>query len=250
MDIIRVENLCVHYANGRASYCAVDNLSFGVRAGEIVGFLGNNGAGKSSTIKALMGFQKPSSGSAFLFGENINAVASRQRVGFLPETALYSPYLTPRETLRQYGELSGLSLSQITAVTDTVLEKTGVRSKADVLNRTLSKGMLQRVGLAQALMNRPELLILDEVSSGLDPIGRRDLRTLLLAERERGATIFFSSHQLSEVESVCDRILILNHGRLIAERTIKDIRAAEPSLEDYFVRVVSDSMLAEAGVSR
>ena len=125
-----------------------------------------------------------------------------------------------------------------------------MRSKADVLNRTLSKGMLQRVGLAQALMNRPELLILDEVSSGLDPIGRRDLRALLLAERERGATIFFSSHQLSEVESVCDRILILNHGHLIAERTIKDIRATEPSLEDYFVRVVSDSMSAETGVSR
>lgn len=99
-------------------------------------------------------------------------------------------------------------------------------------------------------MNRPELLILDEVSSGLDPIGRRDLRTLLLAERERGATIFFSSHQLSEVESVCDRILILNHGHLVAERSISDIRSTEPSLEDYFVRVVSDASPAETGVSR
>lgn len=142
MDIIRVENLSVHYANGRVSHCAVNNLSFSVRAGEIVGFLGNNGAGKSSTIKALMGFQKPSSGTAFLFGENINVVASRQRVGFLPETALYSPYLTPRETLRQYGELSGLNAGEIADVTNVVLEKTGVLNKADVLNRTLSKGML------------------------------------------------------------------------------------------------------------
>lgn len=251
MDAIRVENLCVEYraARGKKPLQAVDDLSFTVGQGEIVGFLGVNGAGKTSTIKALMGFQPPTSGRAQLFGELVERATSRGAVGFLPETATYSPFLTPFETLRLYGELHGLKGETLRKRIATLLETVGLAEKQKVLNRTLSKGMLQRVGIAQALLSEPRLLVLDEVSSGLDPIGRRDLRSLLRQQRERGVTVFFSSHQLSEAELICDRIVVIHQGRLVAERTVSELHGRVASLEDYFVGLVVEGRDALEPVS-
>lgn len=236
---IDVQNLVVEYAQGKKQpFRAVDGLSFSVAEGEIVGFLGVNGAGKTSTIKALMGFQPITSGTARLFDAPVNTARARDQVGFLPETALYSPYLTPYETLWVYGQLHGMDGPELRTRIGELLELVGIAQKARVLNRTLSKGMLQRVGIAQALLRRPRLLILDEVSSGLDPIGRRDLRLLLRRQQEIGVTIFFSSHQLGEVELLCDRIVVIHQGRLVAEHAVAELKSQVDSLEDYFVTLV------------
>ncbi len=239
MRAIEVCELVVAYRRWfKPPFRAVDNLSFEVREGEIVGFLGVNGAGKTSTIKTLMGFQPPTSGEARIFGMPATDARARQLVGFLPETALYSPYLTPYETLRLYGELHGLRGRTLKAQIEALLEAVNLAPKMHTLNKNLSKGMLQRVGIAQALLGDPKLLILDEVSSGLDPIGKRELRDLLATQRERGATIFFSSHELAEVASICDRILIIHQGRLIAEHRLSELAGRVESLEDYFIRTV------------
>lgn len=239
MHPIEVRNLVVAYRRWfKPPLRAVDGLSFEVRAGEIVGFLGVNGAGKTSTIKTLMGFQPPTAGEVRLFGMQATDARARQLVGFLPETALYSPYLTPYETLRLYGELHGLRGRQLKAQIEALLEAVNLAHKMHTLNKHLSKGMLQRVGIAQALLGDPQLLILDEVSSGLDPIGKRELRDLLAAQRQRGTTIFFSSHELAEVASICDRILVIHKGKLIAEHRLSELIGRVVSLEDYFIRTV------------
>ncbi len=251
MDAIRIEKLVVTYPRpGTSPLRAVDNLSFDVAQGEIVGFLGVNGAGKTSTIKALMGFQPANSGSASIFGEPVDAATSRGQVGFLPETALYSPFLTPAETLWMHGELHGLDRTTIRERVQDLLQTVGLADKARVQNRTLSKGMLQRVGIAQALLARPRLLVLDEVSSGLDPLGRRDLRNLLRAQRDDGVTVFFSSHQLTEAETICDRILVIHQGRLVAGRRIEELRGRVPSLESFFVTLIETGVDPLAVVDR
>jgi len=217
-----------------------------VQQGEVVGFLGVNGAGKTSTIKALMGFQPPAAGEIQILGLPVGHVEARRQIGFLPETALYSSYLTPVETLRLYGELHGLSGRLLRARIEALLESVGITEKINTLNRNLSKGMLQRVGIAQALLSDPRLLILDEVSSGLDPVGRRELREILRVQQQRGVTIFFSSHELGEVAALCDRILIVNQGRLIAEQPMQTLQNYTSSLEEYFVQAIqsgSDPLL-------
>ncbi|MCS7273409.1 MAG: ABC transporter ATP-binding protein [Fimbriimonadales bacterium] len=239
MHPIVVRELVVEYRRWfKPPVRAVDGLSFEVCAGEIVGFLGVNGAGKTSTIKTLMGFQPPTAGEVRLFGLSATDARARRLVGFLPETALYSPYLTPYETLRLYGELHGLSGRPLRAQIEALLEAVNLADRMHTLNKHLSKGMLQRVGIAQALLGDPKLLILDEVSSGLDPIGKRELRDLLATQRQRGTTIFFSSHELAEVASICDRILIIHKGRLIAQHTLDELAGRVASLEDYFIRTV------------
>ncbi|MDW8107792.1 MAG: ABC transporter ATP-binding protein [Armatimonadota bacterium] len=239
MHPIVVRELVVEYRRWfKPPVRAVDGLSFEVRAGEIVGFLGVNGAGKTSTIKTLMGFQPPTAGEVRLFGLSATDARARRLVGFLPETALYSPYLTPYETLRLYGELHGLSGRSLRAQIEALLEAVNLADRMHTLNKHLSKGMLQRVGIAQALLGDPQLLILDEVSSGLDPIGKRELRDLLATQRQQGTTIFFSSHELAEVASICDRILIIHKGRLIAQHTLDELAGRVASLEDYFIRTV------------
>lgn len=248
MDAINVQDLVVEYVAGKKKLRAVDGITFRVEEREIVGFLGVNGAGKTSTIKTLMGFQQPTGGTAQLFGQSIGFAGARGEVGFLPETAFYSPYLTPQETLRFYGELHGLGGMELTRRIGELLERVGLAAKVKTQNRMLSKGMLQRVGIAQALLARPRLLIMDEVSSGLDPIGRRDLRELLLQERESGTTIFFSSHHLSEAEMICDRVIVIHNGHLVAQQGVAQIQAGVTSLEDYFVSLVEGvPARAEAG---
>ena len=203
---------------------AVQDLSFSVAEGEIVGFIGPNGAGKSSTLKALMGFVAPSRGTATLFGQAAGSLAARALCGYLPEVAMYYPTLSPYETLRMYGQLQGLGGRSLRSQSEQLLAAVGLSTAMHKLNKTLSKGMLQRVGIAQALLGNPKLLILDEVTSGLDPVGRRELRDVLLQRRSEGCTLFFSSHELAEVVMLCDRILLVHHGRLVEERALADVR--------------------------
>ncbi|MCX7800435.1 MAG: ABC transporter ATP-binding protein [Fimbriimonadales bacterium] len=200
------------------------HLSFTVREGEVVGFLGPNGAGKSSTLKAIMGFVPIAGGTLRVFGRPAGSLEAKRAIGYLPEVALYYPYLTPRETLALYGELQGLRGGLLRAQTAELLERLGLQAVADKQNRNLSKGQLQRVGIAQALLGDPRLLVLDEVTSGLDPVGRRELRGLLQERARAGVTLFFSSHELSEVEMICDRILIVNRGRLVEERSLGELK--------------------------
>jgi len=223
---ILAEQLEVRYRarNGKCVQ-AVDGLSFAVEQGEVVGFLGPNGAGKSSTLKALMGFVDVYAGRCEVFGFSAGSIEAKRRIGYLPEVALYYPFLTPWETLTMYGELQGLRGPSLRREVGDLLEAVGLSQAAHKQNRSLSKGMLQRVGIAQSLLGSPELLVLDEVTSGLDPVGRNELRNLLKGRQQQGATLFFSSHELSEVEMLCDRILIINKGRLIEERQIEALKS-------------------------
>jgi ABC-2 type transport system ATP-binding protein len=235
VNAIEIRDLVVRYRRGwgKAPVTAVDGLSLDVGEGAVVGFLGPNGAGKSSTLKVLMGFQKAASGSARIFGRPAGSLEARRRTGFLPEVALYYPFLTPREALMLYGQVQGLGGAALRSQVVTLIEEVGLGGRADSRLATFSKGMLQRLGIAQALLGEPDLLILDEVTSGLDPIGRRDLRDVFLRRRERGTTIFFSSHELAEVTAMCDRVLLVNHGRLLEERNLGEL---SDSLRRFWIR--------------
>jgi ABC-2 type transport system ATP-binding protein len=222
---IGVADLHVRYRGKNGKWAeAVRGLTFSVKAGEVVGFLGPNGAGKSSTLKALMGFVEPQSGSCDVFGLKAGSLEAKSRIGYLPEVAMYYPFLTPVETLRLYGELQGLRGSALNRECNDLLELVGLSEAKTKLNKNLSKGMLQRVGIAQSLLGSPELLILDEVTSGLDPVGRRELRGLLKERQKQGATLFFSSHELSEVDMLCNRILLINKGILVEEREMESLK--------------------------
>lgn len=221
---INVNSLAVAYGKVPRQIEAVRDLSFQVHPGEIVGFLGPNGAGKSSTLKVLMGFVEPSAGSATIFDLPAGTPAARKMIGYLPEVAMYYPFLTPHETLRLYGKLQGLGGAALEREIGELLERVGIAHAARKTNRSLSKGMMQRVGIAQSLLGSPSLLVLDEVTSGLDPVGRRELRELLLERREAGATLFFSSHELAEVDMLCDRILLIDHGQLVEERNVGELK--------------------------
>lgn len=194
---------------------AVRDVSFEVHAGHIYGFLGPNGAGKTTTIKMLTGLISPSSGRATIFGESVPSPRAMRRVGFLPENPYVYPYLTPREFVEMCGRLSGLGVRRVREAAARVLDQVGILYAADRPVRRLSKGMLQRTGLAAALVADPELLILDEPMSGLDPVGRKEVRDIILRERSGGRTIFFSTHILSDVEMMCDHVTILRQGRVV-----------------------------------
>lgn len=222
---IQVQDLFVRYERkGKAPVEAVQGLSFQVNEAEVVGFLGPNGAGKSSTLKALMGFVPFKRGDASILGMRAGTEEARAVVGYLPEVAMYYPYLTPLETLHLYGDLQGIEPSALRRQSHDLIDLVGLHELATRLNRTLSKGQLQRVGIAQALLGNPKVLILDEVTSGLDPIGRRQLRELLLDRRKQGTTLFFSSHELAEVEMLCDRVLLIDQGKLIEEREMEELQ--------------------------
>lgn len=193
---------------------ALDRLSVGVNAGEVFGLLGPNGAGKSTTLKTLLGLVLPSSGTAYILGRRLGDVAVRARLGFLPENPYFYDHLTAEEFLTYMGELFGLSRTERKRRTGELLARVGLDESRDVPLRKFSKGMLQRVGIAQALINDPELIFLDEPMSGLDPVGRREVRDLILELKRTGRTIFLSTHILSDAETLCDRVAILNRGRL------------------------------------
>jgi ABC-2 type transport system ATP-binding protein len=238
--LIAVRDLVIEYGRGERALRAVDGLSFTVHAGQTTGFIGLNGAGKSSVIKTLMGFLFPTAGTVSVFGLPPGDPASRARIGYLPEVSLYYPFLKARELLELYGGLGGLDRAALRERIPGLLEKVGLGGLGERLLKTFSKGMQQRLGIAQALIADPELLVLDELNSGLDPLGRHDLRQTLLEWKGRGKTIFFSSHELNEVESLCDQLIILHRGRLVRAGPIAEIlqERGSASLEEYFIRLV------------
>ena len=238
--MIEVENLTVSYGRGAQKNTAVDGVSFVVREGECVGFIGANGAGKSTTLKTLMGFTYADSGVARVCGHPAGAPEGRREIGYLPEVALYYPFMKARELLELYGTLGGMKKEAFKQRIPEVLELVGLAGHEGELLRTFSKGMQQRLGIAQALITEPELLVLDEVSSGLDPLGRYDLRCILEQLTKEGRTIFFSSHELSEVESLCDRVILIDGGKILREVTRAELHeiGRERSLESFFISEV------------
>ena len=240
-EVIQVEELLVTYRDPetREVRTAVDRLTFTVRTGEVFGFLGPNGAGKTSTMNVLLGFTHAAGGSASIFGVDVRQPIARQRIGYLPEMTYYYKFLSAEELLRAYGRIFGLSDPDIRARTDELLALVELEAARHRLIRTYSKGMQQRLGLAQALLNRPDLLILDEPTSGLDPLGRMKVREIILRQKAAGKTVFFSSHELGEVESVCDRVAILHQGQLRALGTVAEVsRGDAGSLEQAFLRII------------
>jgi ABC-2 type transport system ATP-binding protein len=204
---------------------AVADIAFSVAAGTTVALLGGNGAGKTTTIKILMRLMYPTAGSARLCGVDVDDVAMHARIGYLPEQPYFYDYLTARELVEYCGELCGLGRAQRRARAAELLERVRLdRAAWDRQLRRFSKGMLQRVGLAQALVNEPELVVLDEPMSGLDPIGRRQVRDLIGGLRARGTTVFFSSHIVADIEVLCDRVAILRGGRVAHLGRLDDLR--------------------------
>ncbi len=217
-EVITITDLMVEYkTDSGKTIRAVDGLNLTVRRGEVVGFIGPNGAGKSTSIKVLMGFRKPTRGTVQVMGLPAGHMAGRRRVGFLPEVALYYPFLNARETLRMFAKLREIPRGEREDIIDDLLDKVKLTGRDREPVRGFSKGMLQRVGIAQAIMGEPDLLILDEVTSGLDPVARYDVRRILMDFKAKGKTVFFSSHELSEVTMLCDRVILIDEGRVLVE---------------------------------
>ncbi len=206
-------------------YRALDQLTLSVERGEVFGFLGPNGAGKTTTLKLLMQLVYPTSGHAELLGQPVGTISVKRRIGYLPENPYFYDHLTAEELLTYFAGLFGYRAPDRRVRVDRLLDQVGIGAERRLQLRKFSKGMLQRVGIAQALLNDPELVIFDEPMSGLDPLGRRAVRALILELRDRGCTVFFSSHVLSDAEALCSRVAILAKGRLIAQGRLTDILA-------------------------
>jgi ABC-2 type transport system ATP-binding protein len=203
------------------------NLNLEVQQGEIFGYLGPNGAGKTTTLKLLMGLIYPTAGRAELLGRDVQDVAVKAQVGFLPENPYFYDYLTGREFLHFYGQLFGLPYRDRRQRIDELLHAVGLSKAADLQLRKYSKGMLQRIGLAQALINDPQVIVLDEPTSGLDPVGRKEVRDLILDLKGKGKTVFFSTHIVPDVEMICDRVGIIVAGRLTRVGTLEELLGSE-----------------------
>ncbi|HKW19307.1 MAG TPA: ABC transporter ATP-binding protein [Terriglobales bacterium] len=200
-------------------------LTLTIEEGEIFGFLGPNGAGKTTTLKILMGLVPPSAGTARILGMELNDLRMKAQIGFLPEQPYFYDYLTARELLHYYGRLSGVGANDLSRKIDSVLAQVQLADSANLQLRKFSKGMLQRVGIAQAILHDPRLVFLDEPMSGLDPMGRREVRTLIEELKARGKTVFFSTHILSDAEALCDRVAILHQGKLRGVGAIAELTA-------------------------
>ncbi len=215
----------------RQRLVAVRGLDLEVAPGQVYGLLGPNGSGKSTTLKIILGLVAPTSGSTAIFGRDSREVGSREAVGFLPENPYFYKYLTGAETLRFYGKLCGLHGPRLRARLDELLELVGLTSARDRRLGGYSKGMLQRIGLAQALIQEPKLVVLDEPTAGVDPAGSRDIRDLILDLKRRGITVLLSSHLLAQVQEICDRVGILANGVLVREGRVEDLLAIENQTE-------------------
>ena len=224
-------------------FTAVEDISLTVPAGEVLGIVGPNGAGKTTTIKMILGLLQPDSGSITLFGNSINDAATRARIGYMPETPSFYSHLTGQELLFLVGELFALPSSLIKERAAELLERVGLSEAAHRQLGNYSKGMLQRIGLAQALINHPELLFLDEPLDGLDPIGRIRMKEVLLEIKKQGTAIVLNSHILSDVAAMSDRIAIMDHGRILKLETVSKLIPKDKALEEVFIETVEANII-------
>ena len=222
----------------RPTVAAVDGLSLEVRRGEVFGLLGPNGSGKSTTIKMILGLLDSSRGTVRLFGKPPRSVEARRRLGYLPELSYLHPFLTAKETLMYYAGLCGLRRKVAAERTKQLLEMVGLSDAAKRPVGGFSKGMARRVALAAALIGKPELLVLDEPTSGLDPVSTKEVKTLVKALAAGGMTVLMTSHLLADAEDVCDRVMILNRGKSVAEGRVDELGT---SLEEFFLAKVGDA---------
>jgi ABC-2 type transport system ATP-binding protein len=220
---------------------ALDNLNLKVEEGEIFGYIGPNGAGKTTTLKIMMGLIYPTSGNVRIFGRDIKDINIKMDIGFLPEAPYFYDYLTAREFLDFYSQLFGLAKKERERRIEELLDMVDLRLVKDTQLRKFSRGMLQRIGIAQALINDPKLVILDEPMSALDPVGRTKIRDVILHLKDEGKTVFFSSHILSDVEMICDRVGLLVNGKLKEIGKLEELLGERESLEDLFMEEIKSA---------
>jgi ABC-2 type transport system ATP-binding protein len=255
---VEISGLTKDYVTGflkKKHVRALDDLTLNVRSGQIFGFLGGNGAGKTTTIKTLMRLQFPTAGSAKILGSDIGDVAMHRRIGYCPENPYFYDYLTAREVMEYFGKLFGYDNATIHRKTGDLLNAVALDEKDWKKQlRKYSKGMLQRVGLAQSLINDPEIVFLDEPMSGLDPVGRREIRELIAGLRDKGVTVFMSTHILSDIEALCDEVAILRDGKLTAAGKLGDLlstseasRSLEINVEGVSAGAIRDEIEFIAG---
>lgn len=252
--MLRVENLVKDFTTGfmRKKVRVLNGVSFSVNKGEIFGFVGPNGAGKTTTFKVILGFVTLTSGNIELMAKPLGHVDVKKHIGYLPENPYFYDYLTGEELLRYMGELHGLNGNELSARMDELLDKVNISHARRVQLRKYSKGMLQRVGVAQALINDPDFLILDEPMTGLDPIGQREIKDLILEEKKKGKTILLSSHMLSDVEALCDRVGVIMGGRVVKtgelgkllEEIHTDYEMLAQGVDERIMRSLSDLKVA------
>jgi ABC-2 type transport system ATP-binding protein len=236
---IETRGLSVTFPSRLGPIKALDNLDLNVEQGQVFGFLGPNGAGKTTTMHILLGFIAPTSGEARILGTDVRHSIAHQRIGYLPEHPETYKFLTGKELLTMAGRLFSMKGGDLHSKVDELLVQVGLKDAGRRRIATYSRGMLQRICLAQALINNPDLVILDEPTGGLDPIGRMEIRSIISQLKQEGKTVFFSSHELSEVELVCDHLAILSHGRIVAEGPASKLVRPGESLEKYFMKVVN-----------
>lgn len=238
MNIVELKDVSRTFAGVNA----VNGLTLSLGKGEIMGFLGTNGAGKTTTIKMLIGLLKPSAGQVVLFGDgDPSDPAVRAKIGYMPEIAYYYPYLNARELLAFYGGICGMDSKTVKARTEELLEAVNLKDAAKRPLKTYSKGMLQRAGIAQALLNDPDLLVLDEPFTGLDPLARIHFRELMRSLRNQGKSIFFSSHELGETELLCDKVAIMKKGKCVYQGPVAELAGdGESNLERLFLKKLEE----------
>jgi ABC-2 type transport system ATP-binding protein len=246
MSIIRTEGLTKHYKTGfwrPRPYAALQDLTLHVEEGEVFGFLGPNGAGKTTTLKLLMQLIYPTAGVAEILGRPVGDVETRRRIGYLPENPYFYDNLTAEELLAYFARMFGYAAADGRARATKLLDEVGIGKERRFQLRRFSKGMVQRVGIAQALINDPQVIFLDEPMSGLDPLGRREVRELILRLRDQGRTVFFSSHVLSDAEALCSRVAILVKGRLAVAGTVDELTTLGSQGHELVVAGLSEQML-------
>ncbi|GMR24053.1 MAG: ABC transporter ATP-binding protein [Acidobacteriota bacterium] len=246
--VIQTTNLTKDYEVGsfsRKKLRALDHLELAVEEGETFGLIGPNGAGKTTTLKLLMGLVFPTEGEAKILGKPIDCRDAKSEIGYLPEQPYFYDYLSGRELLNYFGQLFGLSRTERSARVEELLDKVGMTASADVPLRKYSKGMTQRLGIAQALVNRPKVVFFDEPMSGLDPIGRREMTLLIRELRDSGVTVFFCSHILPDVEQLCDRVAILNKGKLVEIGRLSEILDVSIQTIEVEVENLSEALISE-----
>ena len=245
MKVISTKELVKVYQSklfSKDGITALDNFTFDVEQGEIFGLLGPNGAGKTTLIKILLGIVLKTSGDARVFESEVSNVAYKKKVGYLPENHRFPNYLTGEQVIRYFGKLSGFEGTKVDSKIDTLLEMVKMKEWRNVKIKKYSKGMMQRIGIAQALVNNPELIFLDEPTDGVDPMGRKERRDLLLNLKSEGKTIFLNSHLLSEVELICDKVAILNKGKLLKTGSVDELTSTGNTFR-FFTSELNDKVI-------